>query len=88
MLTCTVGALALAGAATLTVILQPGTSSASHVSFVAQSSSSEVDPGDGTLSFALNQPGEPADTDGPLPPWALAGLGILLAGLATRRRAA
>jgi hypothetical protein len=48
----------------------------------------EVDPGDGSLGFALNPAPQVADTDGPLPPWAVASLGIVLAGVATRWRAA
>jgi len=87
-LTCTPGALALGSATTLTVVIQPGNSSASQLSFLAQSSGGEVDPADGTLSFALNTAGQVPDTDGPLPPWAFACLGLLLAAMATRRRSA
>jgi hypothetical protein len=47
-----------------------------------------VDPGDGALSFALNPAPQPNDSDGPLPAWAMAGLGILLVGMATRWRSA
>jgi uncharacterized repeat protein (TIGR01451 family) len=86
MLTCTVGSVALGGAATLTVVIQPGNSSASQLSFLAQSAGVEVDPGDGSLNFALNSSQQSSDSDGPMPPWAIATLGLLLTGLANRWR--
>jgi uncharacterized repeat protein (TIGR01451 family) len=87
-LTCTVGVLSLGATANLTVVIQPGNSSASQLSFLAHSSGGEVDPADGSLTFALNTAAQAADSDGPLPPWAVASLGLLLAALASRTRSA
>lgn len=86
VLTCTVGTVAQGGAALLTVAIQPGSSAASQLSFEASSSSADFDPAGETVAFALNLSPNQIDSDGPMPLWSIAGLGVLLAGIGTRER--
>jgi uncharacterized repeat protein (TIGR01451 family) len=88
VVTCTVGSLAQGGAASLTVVIQPGSSAASQLSFAASSSSGDFDPAGETLTFALNLSPNQIDSDGPMPLWSIAALGLLLAGIGTRTRRA
>jgi uncharacterized repeat protein (TIGR01451 family) len=84
--TCTVGALAVGGTATLSVVIEPGPPEMVNLTFTASSSNLDLDPADGSASVALNWSGEEgAGSDGPLPLWAYAALALLLLAVAARR---
>jgi uncharacterized repeat protein (TIGR01451 family) len=84
--TCTVGALAVGGSVTLTVVIEPGAAQSVNLTFSASSSNADLDPADGSATVALNwSGGESAGSDGPLPLWAYAALALMLLAVAARR---
>ena len=86
--TCTVGTLADGASASLSLVVQPGGGSATvNLSFTASSGNTDIYPSDGMASVSLYSAGN-APTDGPLPSWATAALGLLIFAAASRRFAA
>ena len=84
---CTVGTLAVGATASLTIVIQPGSAQTVNLSFTATDSNGDLDPGNGVVAISLTLPATSGGaTDAPLPAWANLVLGLLLMGIAMRRR--
>jgi uncharacterized repeat protein (TIGR01451 family) len=81
---CSVGTLAQSSAATLTIVLDPGSAQTVSISFTAQSAHGDLDPANNTVNASLAL-ASGAASDGPLPFWANLLLGMLLLAVATWR---
>jgi hypothetical protein len=73
-----VGSLADGGSASVTIVVQPGTGQTVNLNFVATSSNADIDPNQGVATVALNLAASDAETDGPLPLWAILVLAFAL----------
>ena len=85
-LTCTIGAIAVGGNASVTIVIQPtGGGTSLDLSFQATSNNPDIDPNRAmaTVALALPPQVQPA-TDGPLPMWANLLLGAVLVVVAMR----
>jgi uncharacterized repeat protein (TIGR01451 family) len=84
--TCAVGSLAVAGTATLVVVIQPGTATGSSVSFDVSASNPDIDVANNVYASTLGvAAGEGDDSDGPLPLWSGVVLAAALLALTARR---
>jgi uncharacterized repeat protein (TIGR01451 family) len=83
---CTVGSLAKGASATLTIVINPGTTQTVNLSLTATSSNGVLDTGANVVTTTLSVPSS-TSTDAPLPFWAFGALAASLIGIARRRLA-
>jgi len=86
VVSCTVGTLAVGAMAVVNFLIEPGNTQTISLTFTATSNNLDLNPADGKTTLALSLPGTgTSGSDGPMPPWALVALGVLLLAIASRQ---
>lgn len=81
---CTIATIALGGSSSLTIVIQPTNASIANLTFTVTSSNGVLFPVNDSVTTSLNIP-QTAETDAPLPLWALGALAAGVVGIASRR---